>query len=153
MIKKALLTLVFVGIGYLTMAQGFYDLLKTDVSIKRRSLVKKHLQLSADEEKKFQPLFEEYLEDITAFYDDQRKKYKTALEYFQDLDEQKASDLADQFFAYNEDRLALKKKYFEKMDEQLSTVTVVKFFQIDHQIDVLIDVQIAGEMPLIDEGF
>lgn len=151
--KKIFITAILISLSSLVMAQGFYDLLKTDVGMKRRSLVKKHLHLSADEEKVFWPMFEEYLEEVTAFYDSKRMDYQDAVESFTHMDESKAKELGNKFFNFTEERMAMKKKWFDKMNEQLSAITVIKFFQIDYQIDLLIDVQIAGEVPLIDEGF
>jgi len=46
-------------------------------------------------------------------------------------------------------RTKLKKKYFKKLDRVLPSKTVAKFFQLENQILLLIDLQIASELPLI----
>jgi hypothetical protein len=43
----------------------------------------------------------------------------------------------------------LKKKYFKKFDKVLPSKTVAKFFQLENQINLLIDLQIASELPFI----
>jgi hypothetical protein len=151
--KKILSTAFFILLSTFVMSQDFYDLLKSDVGMKRRSLVKKHLQMDAAEADKFWPIFEDYSEEISDFYDGKRKEYQSALENFNNMNESKALEIGEEFFKFNEERLALKKKYFERMKAELSPTTVIKFFQIDYQIDLLIDVQIAGEVPLVDDGF
>ena len=151
--KKILSTAVFVLLTTMVMSQGFYDLLKSDVSMKRRSLVKKHLVMDANESKIFWPIFDEYVEEITDFYDGKRKQYQEVIENFNNIDNDMAIEMGEEFFRFNEERMALKKSYFDRMKAELSPTTVIKFFQIDYQIDLLIDVQIAGEVPLVDEGF
>jgi len=151
--KKLLSTSLFVLLSTFVMSQDFYDLLKSDVGMKRKSLVKKHLKMDAAEADKFWPIFEDYLEEISDFYDGKRKEYQSALENFNTMNESKALEIGEEFFKFNEERLALKKRYFERMKSELSPTTVIKFFQIDYQIDLLIDVQIAGEVPLVDDGF
>jgi len=151
--KKLLSTSLFVLLSTFVMSQDFYDLLKSDVGMKRKSLVKKHLKMDAAEADKFWPIFEDYLEEISDFYDGKRKEYQSALENFNAMNESKALEIGEEFFKFNEERLALKKRYFERMKSELSPTTVIKFFQIDYQIDLLIDVQIAGEVPLVDDGF
>ena len=151
--KKIFFSVLLIFSGTLVMSQDFYDLLKSDVSMRRRSLVKKHLKMDAAEEAKFKPIFDEYLEEITEFYDDKRKRYQETLENFDAMNENTAIEIGEEFFKFNEERLALKKRYFERMKQELSPSTVIRFFQIDYQIDLLIDVQIAGEVPLVDDGF
>ena len=151
--KRLLLTAALVTLTTLVMSQGFYDLLKSDVSMRRRSLVKKHLEMDGSEAAKFWPIFDEYVEEITQFYDGKRKEYQEVIENFGSIDDSKAIELGEDFFRFNEERMQLKKKYFDRMKATLQPATVLRFFQIDYQIDLLIDVQIAGEVPLVDDGF
>jgi hypothetical protein len=46
-------------------------------------------------------------------------------------------------------RTKLKKKYFKKFEKALSAVVAAKFVQVENQINLLIDLQIASELPLI----
>jgi hypothetical protein len=49
-----------------------------------------------------------------------------------------------------ESRLAaLKKKYFKKFNRVLPAVTVVKFFQLEHRLDLVIDMKIASALPSV----
>ena len=115
--------------------------------------MKKHLEMDGSEAAKFWPIFDEYVEEITQFYDGKRKEYQEVIENFGSIDDSQAIELGEDFFRFNEERMQLKKKYFDRMKATLQPATVLRFFQIDYQIDLLIDVQIAGEVPLVDDGF
>ena len=52
----------------------------------------------------------------------------------------------------DDQRLALRRKYYEALKKVLPTVLVVRFFQLDSQIQMLIDLQIASNLPIIEEA-
>jgi hypothetical protein len=52
----------------------------------------------------------------------------------------------------DDQRLALRRKYYEALKNVLPTVLVVRFFQLDSQIQMLIDLQIASNLPIIEEA-
>lgn len=67
------------------------------------------------------------------------------------MDDAKADELAQRVMALEEQRTALRKKYYELMKEVLPTVLVVRFLQLDNQVQMLIDLQIASNLPIIEE--
>ncbi len=50
-----------------------------------------------------------------------------------------------------EERTALRKKYHQLMKKVLPTVPAVRFFQLDNQPQMLIDLQIASNLPIIED--
>ena len=53
-------------------------------------------------------------------------------------------------FELEKRRTKLKKKYFKKFEKAVSAVVAAKFIQIENQINLLVDLQIASELPLIE---
>ena len=41
---------------------------------------------------------------------------------------------------------ALKKKYFKKFDAALPALTVTKFFQLEHRIDLVMDMKVESSL-------
>ena len=68
------------------------------------------------------------------------------------MDDAKADELAQRVMALDEQRTALRKKYYQVMKKVLPTVLVVRFFQLDNQVQMLIDLQIASNLPIIEEA-
>ena len=60
-----------------------------------------------------------------------------------------ATRLAADWFAQEEARLALTKKYHAILSEKLSPLIAAQFVQIEHRIATVTDVMIASEMPLL----
>jgi hypothetical protein len=65
------------------------------------------------------------------------------------MTDEKAKELVQKALKLEGRRTKLKRKYFRKFDRVLSSKTVAKFFQLENQINLLIDLQIASELPLI----
>jgi hypothetical protein len=42
---------------------------------------------------------------------------------------------------------ALKKKYFKQFNKVLPALTVMKFLEFEHRLDLTIDLQLAAELP------
>jgi hypothetical protein len=55
--------------------------------------------------------------------------------------------MADRTFKYQSARVDLRKKYFKEFSKVLPVVTVVKFYQLENRLDLLINVQLAAELP------
>jgi hypothetical protein len=62
------------------------------------------------------------------------------------------NELAQRMMMLDDQRLALRRKYYEALKKVLPTVLVVRFFQLDSQIQMLIDLQIASNLPIIEEA-
>jgi hypothetical protein len=72
---------------------------------------------------------------------------------FMTLDDAKAEELAQRVIALDEQRRALRKKCYQAMKKVLPAVLVLRFFQLDNQVQMLIDdLQIAWDLPIIEEA-
>jgi hypothetical protein len=54
-------------------------------------------------------------------------------------DDARAEELAQRVMALDEQRTALRKKYYQAMKKVLPTLLVLRFFQLDNQVHMLID--------------
>ena len=50
---------------------------------------------------------------------------------------------------YEGGRVKRKRHYFKKLSKALSPKTAAKFFPVENQIQMLIDLQIVSELPLV----
>ncbi len=68
---------------------------------------------------------------------------------YDSLSDEIAKDLASRALRIDEDELKLRKKYYKRVEKAMGSVTAAKFLQIENQIRLLIDLQIAQSLPLI----
>jgi hypothetical protein len=62
---------------------------------------------------------------------------------------QQASDLAMEVFDLEEKGTDLKRKYFKRFAKVIPPLKAARFFQIENQINMAIDLQVASSLPLI----
>ena len=66
------------------------------------------------------------------------------------LSDEKAKELMKGAFQLRESKLKTQKKYHGKIEKTLSPVLAARWVQVENQIDMLIDLQIASALPLIE---
>jgi hypothetical protein len=58
-----------------------------------------------------------------------------------------ADELASAAFSLEAQRAELKKKYFNIMKKALSARTAARFFQVENQMQQIVDLQISSNLP------
>jgi hypothetical protein len=58
-----------------------------------------------------------------------------------------AKAMAEQMFDYELRLTELKKTYFKKFNKGLPALTVSRFFQLEHCIDLLMDIKVESSLP------
>ena len=56
----------------------------------------------------------------------------------------------DEWFKIQEDRTKLMKKYYKKVEKQVSLRAAVSWMQVEHRLSLLIDLQIAAAVPIVE---
>jgi len=149
--KKLLaLVIVFVLVGSVGYAQDAYiELLRSDVKTKKVAIVTEVMQFTSEEANAFWPVYREYDLELSKIGDARIALIKDYARNYETMTDEKAKELVEGTLKLEGKRTKLKTKYFKKFDKVLPSKTVAKFFQLENQINLLIDLQIASELPLI----
>jgi hypothetical protein len=149
--KKLLWLAVMMAAPALAHAQqdAYVELLRSDVKTQRVAIVTEVMQFSDSASAIFWPIYREYELESSQIGDDLLGLIKDYADSYDALTEEQAKALADRSFKVDEAQLKLKKKYFKKVEKALGSVIAAKFTQIENQIGLLIDLQIAQSLPLI----
>lgn len=134
-------------------AQNDYmELIRSDIKADRVALVTEAMALSQAHADIFWPIYREYEFEQSKLGDVKIGLIKTYAEGYMSMTDELAKELMEDVFDLDKDILDLQKKYFKKMDKELPSAVAAKFFQIDRQILMLMNLQIAAELPLIMTG-
>jgi hypothetical protein len=63
-----------------------------------------------------------------------------------------ANNLAKRAIAIREKKLELLKEYYKKIKKATSPIIAAKFLQVEHDIGLLLDLEIASELPLLKKS-
>lgn len=151
--KKLILILFFIGITSV-MAQdinSYIELLRSDVKTEKKALITEVMQFSEENASKFWPIYKEYEFELDKLGDKRISFIKEYAENYQKMTDVKADEIMESAFNYQEERLDLKKDLYKSLKEKLSPSQAAKFIQLEHQIQLLIDLQINSELPLLEK--
>lgn len=129
------------------------ELLREDVQAKRQEVIKKGMQLDEKRAASFWPVSEKYAGEPKQLGDQKLAIIQDYAKNFVTMDDAKADELAQRVMALDEQRTALRKKYYQAMKKVLPTVLVLRFFRLDNQVPMLIDDrQIASDLSIMEEA-
>ena len=107
------------------------------------------MTLDAAQASAFWPVYKAYEAERTAVGDDRLAIIKDFAANYANLDDAKAKGLLERSFANEDKRMAVEKKYKDEMLKVLPGKVVGRFFQIDRRINMLIDLTLSSQIPLV----
>lgn len=126
-------------------------LLRQDLRSKKKQLIAANLKLTDAEAEKFWPVYDQYTADLSKLGD---QKYALIKEYAQGygkLTDDQALSLLNRSLALDEQLVQLRMKYVPIFNKVLPGTKTATFFQMDRRISTLLDLQLASEIPLVQE--
>ncbi len=128
----------------------YIELVRIDVRQERSELVGAAMQLSAGQAAKFWPIYEKYEAAFTALGDTKLKLIRDYADEFFAMTDSAADGLVDRLFRLNEDELKLIREYHSKVSSELGGAIAARFVQVENRISMLLDMQLAAEIPLLE---
>lgn len=128
--------------------EDYMQLIKADLNAERKAIFIENMQFNDDESKAFWPIYDEYRSEHGKLGSERIAIYEEYLENYENLNSEKGDELMTRYFKVNESILKLEKKYFAQIKGALSTQRAVQFFQIEHRINALIQLEIMSALPI-----
>ena len=148
----ALLLLVFVG-TLVAQAQDTpannMQLVLEKVKADKKLLVAQNMQLTESEAKAFWPVYEKYQAELFLIRTRTVQLVKDYAAAYQKMTDSTARKLLDELMAIETLRLQLGKAYLPKFRKVLSDAKVLRYYQIENQINAVLYYELAANIPLI----
>ncbi len=127
------------------------QLLRQDIRSKKKQLVAANLTLTDAEATKFWPIYDQYAAEMTKIGDQKYTLIKEYAQNFGSLTDAQAQSLLNRSLALDEATAQLRIKYVPIVNKVLPGTKTATFFQIDRRLSALIDLQLASQIPLVQE--
>jgi hypothetical protein len=150
--KKLLLSigLLFVGITNQAQSNEYIEMVRALLEKDTKEALAEAIKVDDSKSEAFWLLVNEY-EDLSYFVKDKRiALIKEYAKNYESITDEKADEYAKQFFAFKEEDLKLKKKYYKKIKKVIPATEAAKFIQAINKIDDLVNAELALEIPLIE---
>jgi hypothetical protein len=132
--------------------QAYTQLLHADLSAKKEQIVHETMEFNDQQSAIFWPIYREYQAEQTKLTADKLAIVADYSQNFSTMTDEKADELAQRVMPLDEKRMALREKYYGIMKKALSPTLAVRFFQVEHQLQLIVDLQIAANLPIIEEN-
>ena len=131
--------------------RAYIELLRTDLKKEKSQVMGKIMQLDADQSAKFWPIYKSFETELTGIGDQILNLVQTYISNYYQMTDDTADQLALKLLDIEQQRNQLKKKYYLKVKEGLDAVTAARFLQVENQLEKLMDLQIAANLPVMKE--
>ncbi len=149
--KKIVLTLTITLFTFSLFAQNSYlEIVRSTIKTEKKSLIAEVMQLTDEENLDFWEVYNEYDEKLYKLNTDYFNIVMEFADNFENMSDDKATDLILRANKYNTDVARLEKTYLKKMMKVISPKKTLRFFQASNKIQVMIDAQLAAEIPLLE---
>lgn len=134
-------------------AEQAYDtnvqLMREDIRNERKKIVAANLPLTAAEATKFWPVYDQYIAETIKINDG---RYALIKEYAQTRDtmtDAQADSFIKRWLGFDTDNTQLRLKYVPQFQKVISHKKTAMFFQIDRRLGMLIELNLASQVPLV----
>ena len=132
--------------------QVYIDLLRKDVRQQKAEIMGAVMVLSADDAAKFWPIYSEYDVELTKLNDQRVENIKEYARTYNAMTDEKADELIRKSLAYQKQRAELLAKTYESVKQAVGAITAARFAQVEHQLLLIIDLQIVSSLPVVEPG-
>ena len=132
--------------------QEYIELLRTNVRDQKAEIMGSVMELNAADSVKFWPIYSEYDAELAKVNDLRVANIKEYAENYSQMTDAKADELIQSAVTYRKQRAELLAKYYGRVKDALGAVEAARFAQIEDQLLLIIDLQIASSLPIVGEG-
>jgi hypothetical protein len=134
-----------------TVTEQDVKLLRQDIRSQKKQLIAANLTLTDAESTKFWPIYDQFSAEMTTLGDQKYALIKEYAQNFGSLTDAQAQSLLNRSLALDEAATQLRIKYVPIVNKVLPGTKTATFFQMERRISTLIDLQVAAQIPLVQE--
>ena len=124
------------------------QLMRQDIRSERKKVVAANMPLTETEATKFWPVYDRYIVETIKVND---VRFALLKEYAKNdiATEEQADSFIKRWLALDQDNTQLRLKYIPEFERVISHKKTAMFFQIDRRVSMMIELQLALQVPLV----
>ena len=123
-------------------------MLRSDLRAQKVAVISEVMEFTEAEDAKFWPVYRQYEAELAKINDDRMALIKEYSGSYDALTDATADRLALRALDLESRRQTLTKTYYDRFKSVVSPKTAARFIQVEHQILLLLDLQIAASLPI-----
>src|SRR5690349_19005806 len=125
------------------------QLMRQDIRSERKKVVAANMPLTDTEATKFWPVYDQYIAETIKVNDVRFALLKEYAKNYDTTTDEQADSFIKRWLALDQDNTQLRLKYIPEFEKVISHKKTAMFFQIDRRVSMLIELQLASQVPLV----
>jgi Spy/CpxP family protein refolding chaperone len=125
------------------------ELLRSDLRSQKKQVIAANMKLTGEQAEKFWPVYDAYTQETTKIGDARYALIKEYAKTYDAMTDAQADDLLKRTAALDLQAATLRQQWIPKFRKVLTGKQTALFFQLDRRVGLLIDLQLASEIPLV----
>lgn len=128
------------------------QMLREDLRSQKKQIIAANMGLTDAEAVKFWPLYDQYTAENIKLNDARYNLIKQYVQNYNSMSDAQADSLVKDSNALDESFVQLRGKYMPQFREILPAKKTALFYQLDHRVALLMDLQLASMIPLVKQA-
>jgi len=129
-------------------ADSYIEVLKSEIKTDKKAIIIETMQFTEQQSAAFWPVYNEFEYELEKLSNKRIANIKDFAANYDSLTDKKADELIKTSFSFQNDRLDLNEKYYKKFADVLTPIVAAKYMQLENQIQLILDLSIAANLPL-----
>ncbi len=125
-------------------------MLRKNLRSQRKQIIAVNMKLTDAEAEKFWPLYDQYVSDLVQINGTKYDLIKQYVNAQGNLTDAQADTAVKQWIGVDQSVSELRLKYVPAFRKVLSAKNTALFYQLDRRVQLMIDLQLAASLPLIE---
>lgn len=128
---------------------AYSNLLWSDVRAQKVAVLTELMALTEDEAAAFWPVYRAYDAELARLQDERASNVGQYADHYAALSDSLADSLGRTAIDISRRRVALLESCYGKMRAAVSPRVALRFLQVEHQLQLVLDLQIAASLPIV----
>jgi len=128
-------------------ADDYIQMLKSDVQSNKITIITETMNFTDEQSEIFWPIYTDFSNALSKLADKRIANIKDFAANYDSLSADKANELMENSFQYQNDKLDLNEEYYGTFAEALGPIVAAKYMQLERMIQLIIDVQVSANLP------
>src|SRR5664279_4336212 len=125
------------------------QMLRRDVRSAKKEITAANMNLTADEATKFWPIYDQYAAEVAKVGDSRVALIKEYAASYSTMTDAQANDSMKRATAIDQQFTATRLKYVPMVEKAISAKKAALWYQIDRRLDLMINLQLASDIPVV----
>jgi hypothetical protein len=127
---------------------AYTELIRHDVRAEKVAILTEVMGFTEAEDKVFWPIYREYDAEMSKLGDERVALIEEFSSHYDQMTDAAADQIATKALDLESRRQAVKAKYYDRVKKALSARTALRYLQVEHQLQLIIDLQISAALPI-----